>query len=696
MRTDKVNILEETLIILKQGCYTCDGEKVSLKLSSAKMKKVEVFLPDDIQEIEERYPFQHVSVWGRVGVECVNADSYSVARSLMGNEQYPLPKGQKPVLVLNLANPVNPGGGVRRGATAQEEDLCRTSSLLLSLESKDAAAYYQYNKSLDTYMGSDAIIITPQVEIIRDENGELLPESVVVSVMTCAAPMLRYGLEGMTDEQYRQMVYHRIAGMLTVAAYLGYKRLVLGAFGCGAFQNDAHVVSDLFYNAMKEFDYDGMHLKDCFNRIDFAVMDHSADQYNFREFSRNFTNFYSAEDTEERERVLAEIKKTEDKLDQIRGSLVGGAIGDALGYAIEFSSEAEIFDTYGCDGITEYALTNGKALISDDTQMTLFTANGILVGDTRVSMHGIGGDPRTYVPRSYQDWLKTQYSDIETVNRHDRFAEKRGISWLLDVPELYARRAPGNTCLSALEQRGDVPDTDDYIHSPINKSKGCGGVMRIAPVALKYRPGKNYYGTVEDLDMIAAQLAAITHSHSLGFMSAAVINHIISVILSDYPRKCLKEIVLEARNSVKQTFAGYPKLGVLIDIIDLAVNLSENNESDLDNIHALGEGWVAEETMAIAIYCALKYENDFSKAVTVSVNHKGDSDSTGAVTGNIVGAIVGYDAIADKWKKNLELHDVILELADDLCHGCQMSEYSSYRDPAWISKYMEMHAYTNR
>lgn len=77
----------------------------------------------------------------------------------------------------------------------------------------------------------------------------------------------------------------------------------------------------------------------------------------------------------------------------------------------------------------------------------------------------------------------------------------------------------------------------------------------------------------------------------------------------------------------------------------------------------------------------------------VSVNHKGDSDSTGAVTGNILGALIGYDAIDSKWKKDLELLDVILEVADDLCHGCQMSEYSYYFDPAWATKYMHMHRY---
>ena len=365
-----------------------------------------------------------------------------------------------------------------------------------------------------------------------------------------------------------------------------------------------------------------------------------------------------------------------------------------MGYAVEFLQEDQIFRKYGCEGITEYDLVNGKALISDDTQMTLFTANGILVGDTRLSMRGIGGDPKAYVSNAYLDWLKTQESDINSVNHHERYTEKGGYSWLLDVPELYSRRAPGNTCLSALETRAKEGYVDSFINSPINRSKGCGGIMRIAPLALKYRSGENFYGDIEQIDMEAAELSAITHSHSLGYMPSAVVSHIISRILCSYDEMSLKDMVLEARDSVSKLFAGDKNLPVLVDIINRAVRLSEEADADdLDNIHALGEGWVAEETLGIALYCALKYQNDFSKAMITAVNHKGDSDSTGAVTGNILGALVGYTAIDSKWKKNLELLDVILEVADDLCHGCQMSEYSHYQDPAWITKYMHMHRY---
>ena len=693
MSQNNMNIFQDTMEILEKGYYITDGKKIKLKLSRRQMEHASVYLPHDIEKISESKEISHTIVMGRIGVDCVNMDSFSLAVKRCRECSYLLKgKGENRILVLNLANPVNPGGGVRRGAKAQEEDLCRRSSLLLSLEGREAWAYYSYNRNLHTYMGSDGIIITPDVEILKDENGNLLEDSVIVSVMTCAAPMVRRGLEGMSDEEYREMVYKRITGMLKTAAYLGYKVLVLGAFGCGAFGNDARVVSDLFYKAIKEFDYDGMSAVDFFRRIDFAVLDHSPDQYNFRQFFRNFSHFYREEDEKENQAVQARIRETEKHLDAVRGCMAGGAAGDALGYAVEFWREKQIFDTYGPEGITEYETDSrsGKALISDDTQMTLFTANGLLVGATRGRMRGIAGPPREYVKSAYYDWLKTQQSTMREVNRHERYTEEGGVSWLLDVPELYSRRAPGNTCLDALTAKND--NRKDYIRNPANNSKGCGGIMRVAPLALLYRPGENYSGGLRELDLEGAQLAAITHGHSLGYMPAAAVTHIISRILTD-ENPDLKEIVLDARDMMEQLFAGDRHLEELIRIMNLAVELSENAADDLENIHALGEGWVAEETLGISLYCALRYKDDFSAGIIASVNHKGDSDSTGAVTGNILGALLGYSAMEEKWKENLELKDVILEMADDLCHGCQMREYSYYYDPAWECKYIKMHRF---
>ena len=210
--------------------------------------------------------------------------------------------------------------------------------------------------------------------------------------------------------------------------------------------------------------------------------------------------------------------------------------------------------------------------------------------------------------------------------------------------------------------------------------------MRVAPLGLKHYP----YATWKELDREGAEIAAITHGHSLGYMPAAVLVHIIRELVYPKKAKMLKEVVLEARRAAEKLFDGDEHLKKLTDIIDLAVELAENGKGDLANIHRIGEGWVAEETLGISIYCALRHQDSFTDGVTAAVNHRGDSDSTGAVTGNILGALLGYSAIEEKWKENLELSDVILELADDLCHGCQMSEYSSYNDPDWVSKYIEM------
>lgn len=318
MRKNNIEMLHDTLDILDRGYYAAGGRKVFLKLSRQEMEQIRVFLPEDIEELRKKAVLPGDAVESgksgkeredgnsrfmqpkteqkQMAVSCVNIDSFALARQRLAEDAGQGIKRNGNILVLNLANPVNPGGGVRRGARAQEEDLCRKSSLLLSLESRAARRYYDYNRALETYMGSDAVMITPEVEIIKDTDGNLLKESVVVSVMTCAAPMLRYGLNGMSLQEYEDMLRKRIDGMLRVAAHMGYQDMVLGAFGCGAFRNDARIVSDLFYEAIQSFSYNTYNnrknAEDFFRRIDFAVLDFSHDQYNFREFGRNFNNYY--------------------------------------------------------------------------------------------------------------------------------------------------------------------------------------------------------------------------------------------------------------------------------------------------------------------------------------------------------------------------------------------------------------------
>lgn len=388
-------------------------------------------------------------------------------------------------------------------------------------------------------------------------------------------------------------------------------------------------------------------------------------------------------------------KPTPRIIDAVRGSLIGGAAGDALGYAVEFVREDYIFKKYGEKGITEYELdpVSGKAIISDDTQMTLFTAVGLLHGQTRARLRGIAGPPASYAAMAYDDWLTTQissFNEVREARETDSF--RYVVSWLLDEPALFARRAPGNTCLSALtaaRQTGSINEAD-YIALKRNNSKGCGGVMRTAPCAL-FAPHLGW--DIDLVDMQSAQMAAITHGHPLGYMPSAVLSHIIvRLIEPDTACMPLKTAVLDSTEALKRLFSGDENTDTLAELVGLAVSLSENGESDLDNIHALGEGWVGDEALAIAIYCALKYENDFSTGIVVAANHKGDSDSTAAICGNILGAKLGYNAIEEKWKRDLELHDLILEIADDLSQGCLMSEYDPYNDEKWLRKYVKARA----
>lgn len=372
--------------------------------------------------------------------------------------------------------------------------------------------------------------------------------------------------------------------------------------------------------------------------------------------------------------------------DRIRGCLYGGAVGDALGYPVEFLSEEGIRARYGGGGIKAFDTSgSGVARISDDTQMTLFTANGMLLWMTAGNMAPIRGLPRFYLARAYEDWYKTQTRSFADLAQTDRGSQEGGWCWLLDLAQLFSCRAPGNTCMTYLAD--GVPQQDDFLTHPRNDSKGCGGIMRVAPVGLVAwrRPA--------DLAREAAQAAALTHGHPLGWMPSAFLALMVHKLVFAKDPVTLQEAALYARSHTADCFAGQPDLPVLLNLVDQAMEAAGSQTDDLTAIHSLGQGWVAEEALAIALYCVLRYPDDFSAAVTAAVNHQGDSDSTGSLAGALWGAAHGYKAIPEAWKDKLELEDTILELADDLARGCPISERSARRDPAWEAKYLHYHSY---
>lgn len=344
--------------------------------------------------------------------------------------------------------------------------------------------------------------------------------------------------------------------------------------------------------------------------------------------------------------------------DRIRGSLVGGAIGDALGYPVEFIySFKEIQARYGERGITRLDTKQrwlpeeeqaGKAVVSDDTQMTLFTANGLLNAKYKGKSGTIG------ITEAYVEWYFTQIG---------KWSNKYKECWIARIPALNKRRAPGTTCMSSL---------NDIYHGldPKNNSKGCGGVMRVAPIPLYAVVNRRI--DIIGSDRLAGDAAEITHQHPLGFIPAALMAHVIyRLALDEQPtRTALEQYIHEGVEQMQSLYPRFLKdIQELEGLVEKAVSLSVYDKPDLENIGAIGEGWTGDEALAIALYCALKHFDSFEEAMIAAVNHGGDSDSTGAVTGNILGAAVGYEAIPQFFNDDVELHDLLLHMADDLYRG---------------------------
>ena len=346
---------------------------------------------------------------------------------------------------------------------------------------------------------------------------------------------------------------------------------------------------------------------------------------------------------------------TPTRLNRYLGCMLGGAVGDALGAPVEFMKLHEIRAKYGKSGIEDYDEAYGRiGAITDDTQMALFTAEGLLRAYARGSERGIWHPP-SIVYHAYVQWLNTQGETSRS-----QFNESQAGS-LVHLRELHSQRAPGGSCLSALAQK-EMGTMD----RPINDSKGCGTVMRIAPAGL-------FAESTEPSFDWGCEMAAITHGHPSGYLASGVLAGIIYALKSDVS---LNDAIDRAIRLLKES----DRHQECLNAIEQATALAAKGDPSPEALETLGGGWVAEEALAISLCCALRAEHDFAKGVLMAVNHSGDSDSTGAITGNILGCINGKSAIPSKWLDRLELEDVIETLGIDL--------FVKHRpDDLWRDKY---------
>lgn len=327
--------------------------------------------------------------------------------------------------------------------------------------------------------------------------------------------------------------------------------------------------------------------------------------------------------------------------DRFTACLLGGAMGDALGYTVEFMDMGQIQSWFGRMGITQLQLESKaqKALISDDTQMTLFTLDGLLWAHER-SMPYLSGLYPSYLRWLYTQTGKAAHPEVLDLQPH----EKDG--GILAQKALFFRRAPGTTCLSAL-----LGGTMGTMTHPVNNSKGCGGIMRVAPVGLFLYNDPTY------AFRIGAEAAAITHGHPTGYLAAGAFAAIIALLQNEHT---LLEACVEALRLLRR----YADHEETTTAIDQALELAAGSLSAEHAIRTLGLGWTAEEALGIALYCAIKAKS-FTRGLILAVNHDGDSDSAGAICGNLLGA-AGQHELPAGWENRLELADYITARAQEL------------------------------
>ena len=323
-----------------------------------------------------------------------------------------------------------------------------------------------------------------------------------------------------------------------------------------------------------------------------------------------------------------------DFADRVLGCLLGGAVGDAFGYGVKFQSLASIRSTFGEKGSTKPVFHDGNLIVSDDTQMTMFTLEGLLRATSFDEERAV-----EELRLAYLDWHSTQSTPISEWS-------PAGSIW--QDERLRIGRAPGNTCLSALRAGGTgTPD------SRINNSKGCGGIMRVAPIGLiRQWPPEKVFG-------VAARAAAITHGHPSGFWSAAAMAAIVRMMLGG------EELEDAAEQSLKM-LANKPDNEETTYAISMALDAYRSASSDdIGNVGRLGEGWVGEEALAVAMYAALA-GNSFAEVLAIGANHDGDSDSTASIAGQLYGAGKGLSDLPHAWTRRLDVFDPVISLTNGL------------------------------
>lgn len=354
-----------------------------------------------------------------------------------------------------------------------------------------------------------------------------------------------------------------------------------------------------------------------------------------------------------------------------RGSLLGMAVGDAMGYTVDSRSWQEIREDYGPNGLLGYDLVNGYADVTSYTQIAAFACNGLLLGMTRGQMLGKMAPFVKYIELSSREWMLSQ---------RPWGRPGRAYCWLLRKAELCRRHCMDTRMLDTLNrQRIGTMET------PINNFPGPGGITAAVGVGLFF--GKKRLEQ-QEIDRLGAEAVALTHGSPTAFLSGAVLAHVLSRLIGN-PQAPLKQLFLQAAEAVKEQFGHqYSQAFEIATLVRHAVTYAESPSlSQPEVMERLGCD-TAAQVLAGAVYACLVSGGDFDSAMIAAVNHSGRSAAVGALTGAILGAKLGEEALPDFYIECLEPAEVLRELADDLYTGCPMEAGNKLFDLDWDYKYL--------
>ncbi|MFJ4921080.1 ADP-ribosylglycohydrolase family protein [Streptomyces sp. NPDC088725] len=349
---------------------------------------------------------------------------------------------------------------------------------------------------------------------------------------------------------------------------------------------------------------------------------------------------------------------------RVRGCLLGGAVGDALGAGVTALTLEEMRAAYGMDAVVDFVPAYGRrGAVTAATQLTLFTVDGLIRAQVRRDTGA--WHPPSDVHRAYLRWAATQHDWGPDVRRKDN-------GWLALEEWLYVRRDPARACLNGL---GD--ETMGTLDRPKNPgAQDAGALVRSAPFGLLvgWEPQLVF--------QLAMECAALTHGHPSAYLSAGAF----AVIVHGLARgESLETGAQRALALLAQRPGHQPVTEALRD----ALGAVRQGIPGPARIVALGAGRTARDALAVAVYCTLVGE-DVRHGLRLAVNHDGPSGATGALCGALLGVLHGETALPPAWLAELEGRATLLELADDF--AMEMTQGAALHSPAinssaWLARY---------